>query len=146
MTTLPIKKQSPAVGVHAKTGGQTNTRSFIVPSVVPRDSPDGKDLANTRRESMTSARTSTGTTVKPRHVRRPSATKFDVERLLVPVESESINKTTDVTAVEPSFHDRLAANNDARETSEEKHLNIKSVTQKFEKVLSPKTPSIQENC
>ena len=148
MTTLPINKQSPAVGVHAKTGGQTNTRSFIVPSVVPRDSPDGKDLANTRRESMTSARTSTGTTVKPRHVRRPSATKFDVERLLVPVESESesISKISDVAAVEPRFHDRLAANNDARETSEEKHLNIKSVTQKFEKVLSPKTPSIQENC
>ena len=95
---------------------------------------------------MTSARASTGTTVKPRHVRRPSATKFDVERLLVPVESESINKTSDVAAVEPSFHDRLAANNDARETSEEKHFNIKSVTQNFAKVLSPNTPSIQENC
>ncbi|GFZ03103.1 transducin/WD40 repeat-like superfamily protein [Actinidia rufa] len=146
MTTLPMQKQSPAVGVHAKTGGQTNNRSFIVPSVVPRDSPDGKDLTNTRRESMTSARTSTGTTVKPRHVRRPSATKFDLERLLVPVESESISKISDVAAVEPRFHDRLAENNDARETSEEKHLNIKSVTQKFEKVLSPKTPSIQENC
>ncbi|XP_057513549.1 katanin p80 WD40 repeat-containing subunit B1 homolog KTN80.1-like isoform X2 [Actinidia eriantha] len=146
MTTLPMQKQSPAVGVHAKTGGQTNTRSFIVPSVVPRDSPDGKDLTNTRRESMTSARTSTGTTVKPRHVRRPSATKFDLERLLVPVESESISKISDVAAVEPRFHDRLAANNDARETSEETHLNIKSVTPKFEKVLSPKTPSIQENC
>ncbi|XP_057499371.1 katanin p80 WD40 repeat-containing subunit B1 homolog KTN80.2-like isoform X1 [Actinidia eriantha] len=146
MTTLPTQKQSLSVGVHAKTSGQTNTRSFIVPNVVPRDSPDGKDLVNTRRESMTSARASTGMTVKPRHVRRPSATKFDVERLLVPVESESINKTSDVAAVEPSFHERLAADNDARETSEEKHLNIKSVTQKFEKVLSPKAPSIQENC
>ncbi|PSS24671.1 Katanin p80 WD40 repeat-containing subunit like [Actinidia chinensis var. chinensis] len=146
MTTLPTQKQSLAVGVHAKTSGQTNTRSFIVPNVVPRDIPDGKDLVNTRRESMTSARASTGTTVKPRHVRRPSATKFDVERLLVPVESESINKTSDVAAVEPSFHDRLAANNDARETSEEKHFNIKSVTQNFAKVLSPNTPSIQENC
>ncbi|PSS10272.1 Katanin p80 WD40 repeat-containing subunit like [Actinidia chinensis var. chinensis] len=145
MTTLPMQKQSPAVGVHAKTGGQTNNRSFIAPSVVPRDSPDGKDLTNTRR-GLTSARTSTGTTVKPRHVRRPSATKFDLERLLVPLEFESISKISDVAAVEPRFHDRLAENNDARETSEEKHLNIKSVTQKFEKVLSPKTPSIQENC
>lgn len=146
MNGLPNQKQSPAVGVHAKTVGQTHTKSFIVPSVVPRDCPGGKDMNNTRRESNTSTRASIGTPVRSPYVRRPSATKFDAERLSVPSESESFKKTIGDTAMDPSFHDRLVADDDARETSAEKHLDIKSVAQQFDKVLSPKAPCSQQNC
>ncbi|KAI8000321.1 hypothetical protein LOK49_LG09G01856 [Camellia lanceoleosa] len=145
INNIQAQKKGPAVAVHAKNIGQTNTKSFIVPSVVPRDNADGKESANSRRESVSSGRASIGMSLKPPHIRRPSATKFDVERLSVPIESESFRKRSDDTAVDPSFHHRLIADDDARETSVEKHLNIKSVAEKFEKVLSPKGPSNQEN-
>ncbi|XAR66416.1 hypothetical protein NMG60_11012648 [Bertholletia excelsa] len=135
---ISIQKQGPAAGVHAKTAGQTNTKSFIAPGVVPRDSPDGKDSVNSRRESITSSR-------KTPHARRPSTTKINVDRLSVPAESESIIKTTDGTALDPCVHGRLVADDDAKETSGEKHLNIGSVTHKLENILSPQTPSSQEN-
>ncbi|KAE9461812.1 hypothetical protein C3L33_06271, partial [Rhododendron williamsianum] len=146
MNSLPNQKQSPAVGVHAKSVGQTNAKSFIVPSVVPRDCPDGKDSTNARRESNTSARAGIGMPLRPPHVRRPSATKFDADMLSVPSESEPYRKTTVDTAVDPTFHDRLVADDNAKDTSAEKHLDIKSVAQKFDKVLSPKTPSSKKNC
>lgn len=146
MNSIPNQKQSPAVGVHAKSVGQTNAKSFIVPSVVPRDCPDGKDSTITRRESNTSARAGIGAPLRPPHVRRPSATKFDAERLSVPSEAEPYRKTSGDTAMDPTFHDRLVADDNAKETSAEKHLDIKSVAQKFDKVLSPKTPSSKKNC
>ncbi|CAL5409784.1 unnamed protein product [Camellia sinensis] len=145
INNIQAQKKGPAVAVHAKNIGQTNTKSFIVPSVVPRVNADGKESANSRRESVSSGRASIGTSLKPPHIRRPSATKFDGERLSVPIESESFCKRSDDTAVDPSFHHRLIADDDARETSVEKHLNIKSVAEKFKKVLSPKGPSNQEN-
>ncbi|CAL5412171.1 unnamed protein product [Camellia sinensis] len=145
INNIQAQKKGPAVAVHAKSIGQTNTKSFIVPSVVPRDNADGKESANSRRESVSSGRASIGMSLKPPHIRRPSATKFDGERLSVPIESESFCKRSDDTTVDPSFHHRLIADDDARETSVEKHLNIKSVAEKFEKVLSPKGPSNQEN-
>ncbi|KAL7211896.1 hypothetical protein ACSBR2_014703 [Camellia fascicularis] len=145
INNIQAQKKGPAVAVHAKNIGQTNTKSFIVPSVVPRDNADGKESANSRRESVSSGRASIGMSLKPPHIRRPSATKFDVERLSVPIESESFCKRSDDPAVDPSFHNRLITDDDARETSVEKHLNIKSVAEKFEKVLSPKGPSNQEN-
>lgn len=146
MNSLPNQKQSPAVGVHAKSVGQTNAKSFIVPSVVPRDCPDGKDSTNARRESNTSARAGIGMPLRPPHVRRPSATKFDADMLSVPSESEPYRKTSVDTAVDLTFHDRLVADDNAKDTSAEKHLDIKSVAQKFDKVLSPKTPSSKKNC
>ncbi|GMP72579.1 hypothetical protein CsSME_00030557 [Camellia sinensis var. sinensis] len=145
INNIQAQKKGPAVAVHAKNIRQTNTKSFVVPSVVPRDNADGKESANSRRESVSSGRASIGMSLKPPHIRRPSATKFDGERLSVPIESESFCKRSDDTAVYPSFHHRLIADDDARETSVEKHLNIKSVAEKFEKVLSPKGPSNQEN-
>ncbi|XP_058196725.1 katanin p80 WD40 repeat-containing subunit B1 homolog KTN80.2-like isoform X3 [Rhododendron vialii] len=146
MNSLPNQKQSPAVGVHAKSVGQTNAKSFIVPSVVPRDCPDGKDSTNARRESNTSARAGIGMPLRPPHVRRPPATKFDADMLSVPSESEPYRKTSGDTAVDPTFHDRLVADDNAKDMSAEKHLDIKSVAQKFDKVLSPKTPSSKKNC
>ncbi|KAL6992626.1 hypothetical protein U1Q18_010738 [Sarracenia purpurea var. burkii] len=143
LNDLPTKKQGPAVGMQAKTIGQSNTASFMVPSVVPRDSPDGKDSA----KSITSRRVSTGISHKPPHMRRPSATKFDVERPSVPIESESLSKTSKDAAVDSSFHNRLAADDDdARENLGEKQLTIKSVAQKIAKDLPPQAPSNQENC
>uniref|UniRef100_A0A5B6ZYF7 Katanin p80 WD40 repeat-containing subunit B1 homolog n=1 Tax=Davidia involucrata TaxID=16924 RepID=A0A5B6ZYF7_DAVIN len=147
ISSLSTQKHGPAVGLHGKTIGQANSKSFVVPSIVPRDSPDGKDSANSRRESLTAARASSGMSHKPPHIRRPSATKFDMERLPMAVESGSFNNmTSDLDAAKDSnFRSRVMAEDDARESCEEKHSNIKSVAQKFEKNLSPRTPSNQEN-
>ncbi|XP_052201919.1 katanin p80 WD40 repeat-containing subunit B1 homolog KTN80.4-like isoform X2 [Diospyros lotus] len=146
VNSLLAQKQGPAVGMHVKTTGQTNSKSFTVPSIVPRDSLDRKDFGNSRRESVTPARGSSVTAFKPNHVRRPSASKFDMERMSVPVESESVSKTSDATAVDLSSHDNVVTHDDDRETSFKNHLTIKSVAEKFEKILSPQTPSNQENC
>ncbi|XP_059659418.1 katanin p80 WD40 repeat-containing subunit B1 homolog KTN80.2 isoform X2 [Cornus florida] len=150
VSNLPTEKQGPAVGLHAKTIGQGkgNSKSYVVPNIVPRESPDGKDSANYRRESLTGARANAGISHKPPHIRRPSATKFDVERFPVAVESGSFtNMTTDLDAAkDPSFQIRVVLDSDARESSEERHSDINSAAQKFEKNLSPRTPSDQENC
>ncbi|KAK9267870.1 hypothetical protein L1049_010307 [Liquidambar formosana] len=147
ISDLPTQKQSTAVGMHPKTNGQA-FRSFVVPSVVPRESPDGKDSANSKRESMTTARANSGMSLKPAHTRRSSTGKFDVGRLSMAVESGTFSdvKNDLDSAMDLNFHTRFVAEDEAKDSCEDKHSNIKSVTEKFEKVLSPQTPSIQENC
>ncbi|KAA8519844.1 hypothetical protein F0562_014066 [Nyssa sinensis] len=148
ISNLPTQKQSPAAVLHAKTMGQANNKSFVVPRIVPQDGPESKDTANSRRESLTAARANSGRSHKPPHIRRASATKFDMERLSMAVESGSFNNmTSDLDAAKDSnFSSRVMEDDDTRESSEEKHLNIKCVAQKFEKISSPRAPCIQENC
>ncbi|KAL6990777.1 hypothetical protein U1Q18_008899 [Sarracenia purpurea var. burkii] len=81
--------------------------------------------------------------LEPPHVRRPSATRFDGEMLSVPV--ESLSRTSDYTSVDLNFLG-LVADDDARETSGENPININSVAQKFNRVLSPEALYRLENC
>ncbi|KAL0321233.1 UNVERIFIED_CONTAM: Katanin p80 WD40 repeat-containing subunit B1 [Sesamum radiatum] len=73
------QKQGPPESSHAETNGPADNRSFIVPSSVPSDGPDGKDLVGSRRESVAFTTDSTAECAKPRHKRRLSDSQFDVE-------------------------------------------------------------------
>lgn len=146
ITALASQKQNSAVGVHAKTNVSANAKSFIVPTVIPRDCPDAKDLAGSRRESLASVRAGTGT-VKPSHIRRLSNTKFDMEKMSPALDSGSWGSIT--TAVDskkdPNFNSSLVCKNNVKESSEEKDLSIDNIGEKSEKVLSLTRQSIQEN-
>lgn len=146
ITNLPSQKQSPGVGLHSKSHCRSTTRSFVVSSIVTRDCPDGKDLANSRRESMAPARGNTGLPLKASHIRRPSNSKYEAEKLLTAVDSGSFDSMrNDVdSAKKPNFHSRFVED-EASESCEEKNSNIKSVAEKFEKDLVPQASSDQEN-
>lgn len=118
----PSQKQNPAVGRHAKPTGSGNIKSFIVPSVVPRDSPDANN--GSRRESLSTARATTVTSTKPSHLRQPSNAKFDMEAFSPSLASGPFGNTVDPKN-ESNFKCRISDNN-AKESSEEKHLDVRS--------------------
>ncbi|KAL5579351.1 hypothetical protein UlMin_011793 [Ulmus minor] len=128
----PTPKQSPA---------------FVVPSIVPRDTPDGKDSVNSTRESITFSRTKRGMLLRPAHIRRPSNSKNDVEKLPSAFESGTFgNVSSDInSASDPKCQTKGVAA-EPRESYEERNSSINNVAEKLEKVLSPKTPVNQEIC
>lgn len=142
---LQSQKQSPAAGVHAKPNNSTNTKSFIVPNVVPHDFPNAKDMAGSRRESLSSARGTSVPSFKPSHVRRLSNTKFDMEAISTALESGPLGNTTDPKR-EPNFKSRLNCDYNTKESSEEKHLDIKNKEGKSEITSLPTTPSDLRKC
>ncbi|XP_048335425.1 katanin p80 WD40 repeat-containing subunit B1 homolog KTN80.2 isoform X2 [Ziziphus jujuba] len=144
----PTKKQSSAVGLNPKCNEHALNKSLVVPSIVPRDSPDGKDLANSTRESITFSKTKRGMLLKPAHTRKPSNSKNDLERLPLAVDSGTIGNLTvnlDV-AVDQNFQKKTVSEDGARESCEEMNSNIKNVAEKFEKVLFPQTPTSPDGC
>lgn len=148
ISCLPTQKQSPAIGLNTRSKEKALDKSFVVPSIVPRDSPDGKDGPNSGKECITFSRTKRGMLLKPAHVRRPSNSKIEVERQPEVVESGSLSNVTSKldAAIRLNFQSKLASEDGSRESYEEKHSNIKGVADKFENNLSPKTPSNQERC
>ncbi|KAM7255205.1 hypothetical protein ACFE04_020446 [Oxalis oulophora] len=112
-----LEKQRSAVGVHGKSNGQTDSNSFVIPTIIPQEGPIGK-------ESISFSRTKPGMLLRPAHVHRPSNSKIDTEKLSEDVVSE----------------DR------ARISTEEKDSNIKTViTDKLDKVQSPPKPPSNVN-
>ncbi|RDX68901.1 Katanin p80 WD40 repeat-containing subunit B1-like protein [Mucuna pruriens] len=135
---LGTLKQSPATGVRVKSNEQAIRKSFIVPNIVPRDSPDGKVSAKSEKETITFSKTKPGMLLKPAHVRRASTGRFDVDRF-----SEDVNSGTFCDSAikldstkEPKFQTNLGSLNEVKESCEDKHP-IKSVTDKFDKTVSP---------
>ncbi|KAJ1434779.1 WD40/YVTN repeat-like-containing domain superfamily [Sesbania bispinosa] len=135
---LGTVKQSPATGVHVKSIEQTIRKSFIVPNIVPRDIPDGKDSAKSEKETITFAKTKPGMLLKPAHARRASTGRFDVDRF-----SEDTNSGTFCDSAskldsskDPKLQMNLRSQNEVKECCEDKHP-IKSVTEKFDKTVSP---------
>ncbi|XP_022715940.1 katanin p80 WD40 repeat-containing subunit B1 homolog isoform X3 [Durio zibethinus] len=147
-SNLAAEKQSPGTGVNAKSNGQLGNKSFITPSVVPRDNHVGKDSTNSGKESITFSRTKPGMLLKPAHLRRPSVNKFEVEKLSAAVESGTLSsiKSGLDSATDLNSQTRLTSENGARKSCEEKDSNIKSVIEKPEKMLSPQTPPNEETC
>ncbi|KAK7362911.1 hypothetical protein VNO77_05036 [Canavalia gladiata] len=129
---------SPATGVHAKPNEHTLRKSYIVPTTVPRDIPDGED-------SATFSRTEPRMLIKPAHVRRASAGIFDVDRFSSDLDSRTFCDTISKSdcAKDPNIQMKLGSRNEFRESCEDKHP-IKSVTEKFEKTLTPDRFSGQE--
>lgn len=122
-------KQNPSVRLPPKSNEQVVNKSLAVPSIVPRSSPDEKDTANPGGDGVALSRTRRGMLLKPAHARRPSNSKIDFEKL--PLDN----------AVDLNSQTKGVSEDTGRESSEEKHSEIKSVEEKFEKVFSPNNPS-----
>ncbi|XP_061363012.1 katanin p80 WD40 repeat-containing subunit B1 homolog KTN80.1-like isoform X2 [Gastrolobium bilobum] len=137
---LRTLKQSPATGIHVKSNEQQPIRkSFIVPNIVPRDIPDGKDSVKSGKETITFSKTKPGMLLKPAHVRRASTGRFDVDRFSADANSGTLIFDTPSkldSAKDPKFQMNLGSQNEAKESCEDKHP-IKSVTEKFDKTKPP---------
>ncbi|KAJ9136215.1 hypothetical protein P3X46_033314 [Hevea brasiliensis] len=148
MGNPPTEKKSSIAGVNGKAGGEALNKSFVVPTVVPRDSPIEKKSFNSGRETVTFSRTKPGMLLRPAHIRRPSNSKNDVDELSVALESETFSNATSKkeSAVDLKLQTLNVSEDGLQKSCEEKNSTIKSVEDKFENFLSPKTPSSQENC
>ncbi|XP_044461680.1 katanin p80 WD40 repeat-containing subunit B1 homolog KTN80.2-like isoform X2 [Mangifera indica] len=147
ITDLQTEKQNPAIDLQAKSNAQTIIKSFVVPSIVPCESPAGKDSSNSSRESIAFSKTKPGMLLRPAHIRRPSVTKVEAEKLSIPVESGSFSSGKDEvdSAKDPKFQTQLVSLDGARK-SFEKDSDVKSFTEKIEKVVALQGPLNQENC
>ncbi|XP_027339029.1 katanin p80 WD40 repeat-containing subunit B1 homolog isoform X2 [Abrus precatorius] len=135
---LGMLKQNPAAGVHVKSNEQAIRKSFVVPNIVPRDTPDSKVSAKSEKETITFSKTKPGMLLKPAHVRRASTGRFDVDRFSENVNSgnycDSASKLD--STKDPMFQMNLGPQNEVKESCEDKHP-IKSVTDKFDRTVSP---------
>ncbi|KAH9748523.1 Katanin p80 WD40 repeat-containing subunit B1 [Citrus sinensis] len=147
ISDLQTEKQNPAIGVPEITNGQALDKSFIVPSIVPQESPAGKDSSFSAGESITFSRTKPGMLLRPAHVQKPSNSKYDAERLSTAAESESLNsKKSDLdSAVDPNVKTRFVSSDGARKSCEEKDCHIKTITGEIENIFSPQKPPKQED-
>ncbi|XP_021676534.2 katanin p80 WD40 repeat-containing subunit B1 homolog KTN80.4 isoform X2 [Hevea brasiliensis] len=147
MDNRPTEKRSPITEVNGKAGGEALDKSFVVPTVVPRDSVIEKNSSNSGRETVTFSRTKPGMLLRPAHIRRPSNSKNDAEKLSVALESESFSNVTNEkeSAMDLKLQFLSVSEDGARKSGEEKNSTIKSVADKFEKILSPETPTSREN-
>ncbi|XP_062096424.1 katanin p80 WD40 repeat-containing subunit B1 homolog KTN80.1-like isoform X2 [Humulus lupulus] len=146
-TNDQVTKKPSQAEVSPKTNERAVNKSLFATSIVPRHSPDGKDSANSTGESITFSRTKRGMLLRPAHVRRPSNSRFDVERLPVAtIESTPLGKIMNKLdgAVDSNFETKTVIEDRVGERDEEKPSAIVCVTEKLEKVLSPPTPSSQE--
>ncbi|KAJ4842622.1 hypothetical protein Tsubulata_034106 [Turnera subulata] len=141
---LPTGKQSPILGA-AKLSEQPLTKSFTVPTVVPRDNPIDKDSSKAGVETITFSKTKPGMLLRPAHIRRPSNAKNDLEKLSVSLESETVESEKE-TATEPSLRSQVVSEDGVQKSFEEKDSSIKIITEKFRKIFSPETPSDLDNC
>lgn len=152
------KKQSPASRVEMKSNEVSNDK----PPVAPCDSPEGKDSPSSVRESITFSKTRRGMLLRPAHVRKPSNSKMDLEKLSVSVDSSRktdlerlpvvepvniCNTADDLNkAPEPNFKTSVVSEETHRD-SHRTNSGIRSIEEKFEKVpsASAETSSEQES-
>lgn len=152
------KKQSPVLKVEMK----SNEVSKDKPPVVPCDSPEVKDSPSSVRESITFSKTRRGMLLRPAHIRKPSNSKMDLEKLSVSVDSsrktdlerlpvvDSVNichNTNDLNkAPEPNLK-TSAVSEEIHKESHRTNSDIISI-EKFEKIpsTSAETTSEQESC
>lgn len=140
ISTVEMKKQGSAVRLPAKANVTANNTNFVVPSIVPRDDPDGKDLVSSRKEFSVAAK-GNDDVAKPPHTRRLSNARFDMERMSVSLESAVfVNRRTPVR----SKKEKLVTDDNSKESSREEQSNIKTVTEKYDKTPSMETPSSKE--
>ncbi|XP_050371503.1 katanin p80 WD40 repeat-containing subunit B1 homolog KTN80.2-like isoform X2 [Argentina anserina] len=140
------KKQIPAAGLIPKSNEKTVNKSLVMPNVVPRISPNVKDSANSGIESVAFSKTRRGMLLRPAHVRSPSNSKVDMEKLPLAVESLNFSSRTinlDDAGGLSSQIKSVSKDSDS-ESCKDKHSAIKSVEEKFEAVSSLKRPSDKE--
>lgn len=153
------KKQSPASRVEMKSDEASDK-----PPVVPCDSsPGGKDSLSSERESITFSKTRRGMLLRPAHIRKPSHSKMDLEKVSVSVDSnrktdlerlsviDSVNIFRTANDLNKAPEERFKTSVVPEETHKDSHRtdsDIKSIEEKFEKIpsASAETTSEQESC
>ncbi|XP_043808482.1 katanin p80 WD40 repeat-containing subunit B1 homolog KTN80.1 isoform X3 [Manihot esculenta] len=148
MINPPTEKKSSTIEVTGKASGEALNKSFVVPTVVPRDSAVDNNSSNSGRGTVTFSRTKPGMLLRPAHIWRPSNSKNDVEKLSVALESETSSSVTSEkeSAMDLKSQSLHVSEDGIQNSCEENKSTIKSVADKFEKILSPETPTCQENC
>ncbi|KAL8103802.1 hypothetical protein AgCh_028125 [Apium graveolens] len=138
------QKEAPAVCLHVKPISQTTADSFIVPTVVPRESSDGKKAPRSRRESIISAKSEVGMPDKSSHITRSSNSEIDVN--IPPFLAESYSLSTVTGSLESTrditFNSSLVVDGNSEESCREKPI-IEVVTENSGKPMSL-IPSNQE--
>ncbi|PHT56048.1 Katanin p80 WD40 repeat-containing subunit B1 [Capsicum baccatum] len=141
------QKLNSVIGLPAKTNGLPVGKSFVVPSVVPRDIPEEKNLDTCRRESISATSVSDGIPQKPSHIKHSSSNNFDMEKISVVLQSEFADNlpcTVDFKK-ESDIDSRLMAYNNSREHSEAKDPAVKHGGEKLEKTSLQPPLNSQEN-
>ncbi|KAF3621841.1 Katanin p80 WD40 repeat-containing subunit B1 -like protein [Capsicum annuum] len=141
------QKLNSVIGLPAKTNGLPVGKSFVVPSVVPRDIPEEKNLDTCRRESISATSVSGGIPQKPSHIKHSSSNNFDMEKISVVLQSEFADNlpcTVDFKK-ESDIDSRLMAYNNSREHSEAKDPAVKHGGEKLEKTSLQPPLNSQEN-
>ncbi|KAL3851305.1 hypothetical protein ACJIZ3_013187 [Penstemon smallii] len=123
-------------------------RSLIMPSIVPRDGPHGKDSIGSRRESIASSKPSSGVSSRPHLTRRLSSNRFDMERMSVSLESVSADNSRSPlgSRKDSNLRSRRVADENAKESSEGEQSKINSALRNFDRTSSPETTSSTGSC
>ncbi|XP_038894612.1 katanin p80 WD40 repeat-containing subunit B1 homolog KTN80.1 isoform X2 [Benincasa hispida] len=152
------KKQSPASRVEMK----SNEVSKDKPPVVPCDSPEVKDSPSSVRESITFSKTRRGMLLRPAHIRKPSNSKMDFEKLSVSVDSSRktdlerlpVVDSANICHITNDLNNAPEPNLKTSAVSEEIHIDSHRTNsdiisiEKFEKIppTSAETTSEQDCC
>ncbi|OVA13192.1 WD40 repeat [Macleaya cordata] len=131
-----------------RTSSYVTSRPFTPPVIVPRSNAENTVNSRTRRESISAERTSPGMRREPMHVRRPSNSRSEAKLSMEAESGANSSKTSGSdSSEEPKFYFRFLTINESTTINEENN-NIKSVSEKFERTLSPGVPlsSSHENC
>lgn len=141
ISTVGTQKRGPATTLPAKANVSSANRSIVMPNIVPRDGPDGKYSVGSRRESIASTKASS--VIKQSHARRLSTGRLDMERMSVSLESlPSDNMKTPVSSRKDlNLRNRLFADANAKDSSEGKQSNNKTVVEKLDRTSLPATTS-----
>lgn len=141
---LTLQRQGLVTETPDGLSGHVPSKSITQPKVVSRDSPDGKD--SSRRESITFSRTKPGMLLRPAHSRRPSSTKYDVDRLSACAEIGVLSsaKSGSESLVDSFLNIKVAPEDGARNGCEDNHSSVKNVSAESEKVLPLQTPKTEK--
>lgn len=127
------------IEVQTRNSGQLISRQVTVPGIIPRNSSDMEQAAESRNEIAANESTPpVKVCSKPSCEGKLPSVNRDIARQCNAQESGALSgKTTDlVSAVDQNFCSGFIAEDNDTESS----VNIRVVAEKFEKILSPDTP------
>lgn len=148
ISCTPTQKESPVIGLNARSNEKALDKTYVVPSIVARDGTKRRDGVNFGKDMITFSRTKRGMLLKPAHVRRSPNSKVEVVKQPETVESGNLSNVTSNLdgAINSKFQSKLASEDVCRKSFEEENSTIKGVPEKLERILSPQKPSNQESC
>ncbi|KAI4365110.1 hypothetical protein MLD38_021128 [Melastoma candidum] len=124
-----------------------HSKSLVVPFVATPDNSDGMDVAPpTKKDSVSFSRTKPGMLLRPAHSRKPSSTKYSIDRLTVPIESPDFSGTNNISDHHSGqiSEPRDTPESTARQSSEGRHPNFKIDSRTMTPIEIPKADKSDE--